>query len=114
MTTTIQANTEFALQPVRERVARIDDFVARLNAKFDGKIFAKMTGRKNVRIYTQNVYNGEVRDGRTAYCFIRLEDGAVLKCDGWKSPAKGVRAWLDQVLANDLQEVDEFTGWLYN
>ena len=94
--------------------ANIDEFVKRLNAKFEGKIFAAMPGRKNARIYTQNVYNGEVREGRTAYCFIRLEDGAVLKCDGWKAPAKGVRAWLTEVLAADLQMVDEFTGWLYN
>lgn len=100
MTTTTQAN--------------IQEFVKRLNAKFDDYHFAAMPGRKNVRITAQNVYNGEIDElGKRAYCFIRLEDGAILKCDGWKAPAKGVRAWLDQVLANDLQEVDQYTGWLY-
>jgi hypothetical protein len=95
--------------------ANIANFIERLNAKFPDCFFAAMPGRKNVRITAQNIYNGKTDElSKRAYCFIRLEDGAVLKCDGWKSPAKGVRAWLDQVLANDLQQVDQYTGWLYN
>jgi len=95
-------------------ITRIEEFVTKLNAKFDNYHFAAMKGKKNVRITRQNVYNGQADErSKSAYCFIRLEDGAVLKCDGWKGPAKGVRAWLDQVLANDLQEVDQYTGWLY-
>lgn len=27
----------------------------------------------------------------SAYCFVRLEDGAILKAASWASPAKGVR-----------------------
>jgi hypothetical protein len=94
--------------------ANIADFVERLNAKFPNLRYGVMVGKKNARITQQNIYNGEIDElGKRAYCFIRLEDGAILKCDGWKAPAQGVRAWLDQVLANDLQGVDEYTGWLY-
>ncbi|MBP47192.1 MAG: hypothetical protein CMH53_04575 [Myxococcales bacterium] len=93
--------------------ANIADFVERLNDKFPERRYGVMVGKKNARIFWQNVYNGQVREGASAFCFVRLEDGAILKCDSWKAPAKGVRAWLDQVLANDLQEVDQYTGWLY-
>ena len=92
---------------------QIQQFVDALNAKFPGKRYAAMPGRKNVRITVQNIYNGEIDAQRSAYCFIRKEDGAIFKADGWKGPAKGVRARLDQVLATNLQQVDEFTGWLY-
>ena len=50
---------------------------------------------------------------RQVYCFIRIEDGAILKAASWKAPAKGVRAWLDQILESDLAGVDQYTGWLY-
>ena len=86
---------------------QIEAFVEKLNAKFPRKNFGVMYGRKNARVITLDTY------GRTAWCFIRLEDGAIFKCDGWKAPAKGVRAWLTTVLAEDLATVDEFTGWLY-
>jgi len=30
----------------------------------------------------------------SAYCFVRLDDGAILKAAGYKVPAKGVRGWI--------------------
>ena len=30
----------------------------------------------------------------SAYCFIRREDGAILKAGGWVTPAKGVRGYI--------------------
>ncbi len=93
----------------------IDQFITQLNAKFGADyVFSVEMGRKNARVVRTPVTQGNVVCSfRSAYCFIRLEDGAVLKTNSWKAPAKGVRAWLDQVLANDLKEVDPYTRWLY-
>ena len=90
-------------------------FVDKLNERFgDEYLFDLMPGRKNIRITKANVRNGVVDEwSKSSYCFIRKEDGAILKCDSWKKPAKGVRAWLSEVLANDLEGVDQYTGWLY-
>lgn len=42
-------------------------------------------GKLNARIVSGPEGN------RGVFCFVRLADGAVLKADGWKRPAKGVR-----------------------
>ena len=42
-------------------------------------------GSKNVKV----VVNGQ--NQRSVFCFVRREDGAVLKAAGWKAPAKHVR-----------------------
>jgi len=89
---------------------QIAAFASGLNAKFGADYtFTVEMGRKNARIVQAPVLGA----GRSVYCFIRIEDGAILKSASWKTPAKGVRAWLDQILADDLQGVDKYTGWLY-
>ena len=89
----------------------LDRFVEELNAKFGHTYkFSLQIGRKNARIYTQLQPNDFQRN---CYCFVRLEDGAILKAASWKAPAKGVRAWLHEVLATDLAGVDQYTSWLY-
>lgn len=50
-------------------------------------LVAEKGGRKYVRIIRTN----EEGTRRSAYCFIRKEDGAILKPASWKGPAKGVR-----------------------
>lgn len=37
------------------------------------------------------VVRNEASGGRSVYCFIEAATGDVLKADGWKRPAKGVR-----------------------
>lgn len=90
-------------------------FVDALNERFAGDYhFDLMNGTKNIRITRQHIYNGKFDEwSKSAYCFIRKEDGAILKSDSWKKPAKGVRAWLTEVLANGLEGVDPYTSWLY-
>ena len=89
-------------------------FIDELNKRFSDYEFSCELGRKNARI-VQCAVNpaGVVSNTRSVYCFVRLEDGAILKSASWKTPAKGVRAWLSDVLASDLAGVDQFTGWLY-
>ena len=66
-------------------------------------------GRKNARVYTV--------DPKSSYpqrcppsCGLRT---ARFLCATWKAPAQGVRAWLSDVLANNLEGVDQYTSWLY-
>ena len=42
-------------------------------------------GIKNVRIVSASL------NSRSVFCFVRIADGAVLKADGWKKPAKHAR-----------------------
>ena len=50
-------------------------------------VYTTEPGKKNIRIVDQR----EDGSGRTVFCFIRIEDGAVLKAAGWKAPAKHPR-----------------------
>lgn len=94
---------------------QIAAFVDALNAKYGAHYkFSVEMGRKNARIVQCPVTPaGIVCNSRSVYCFVRIEDGAILKSASWRTPAKGVRAWLNQILASDLQGVDQYTGWLY-
>ena len=91
------------------------NFAVRLTKKFESDTidgvpyysFSTEIGRKYVRIVKTTHHQ------RSVYCFVRIDDGAILMAASWKTPAKGVRAWLDQVLANDLEGVDPYTRWLY-
>lgn len=46
-----------------------------------------MVGARFVRIVKDEVSGA----GRSVYCFVEIGTGNVLKADGWKRPAKGVR-----------------------
>lgn len=59
---------------------------------------AKLTilkGSKNVKIRIQDIDRSTEQPpsefSGSVYCFIRAEDGAILKAASWKAPAKGVR-----------------------
>lgn len=94
--------------------AAIDAFLALLTEKAEGRYaYSVEMGRTNAKIVMAPIYNGQPHEmGRSIYCFIRLADGAILKAASWKAPAKGVRAWLADVLANP-SPVHYSTGWLY-
>lgn len=40
-----------------------------------------------------------INGGRSVYCFIEIATGNVLKAEGWKKPAKGIRG---SIYANDF------------
>lgn len=71
-------------------------FVNATQAKIDAYFKANLTnlqapqltvepGSKNVRIVSSGLAN------RSVHCFVRIEDGAILKAAGWKAPAKHAR-----------------------
>lgn len=87
--------------------ARIALFVSTLQALYDAHYAAEFPtlmspavtadagGSKYRRIITTQRYHtgtGFGLDGqRSAYCFIDLSNGDILKAAGWKAPAKGAR-----------------------
>jgi hypothetical protein len=54
-------------------------------ASYSPKLVAER-GRRYIRIVSDDNCGS-----RHAWCFVDMTNGAVLKCDGWKSPAKGAR-----------------------
>lgn len=92
----------------------IQSFLGILEEKSQGKYaYGVELGRVNARVFMVPMFNGEpMESSRSVYCFIRLSDGAILKSASWKAPAKGVRAWIRQVL-DDPSVVDYSGRWLY-
>lgn len=71
-------------------------------------------GRKYIRIVVEG--KNDVIPQRHVHCFIEAATGAVLKADGWKAPAKGVRfATVDDALAVFAKNPyrASFGGYLY-
>lgn len=92
----------------------LSQFVTLLNRIGAGRYSYRVEiGRANARIVMAPILQGVPSvSNQSVYCFVRLADGAILKAASWRAPAKGVRAWLDQVLA-DPSPVGMTTGWLY-
>jgi len=87
-------NAETRTETFEDALAR---FVAAAQANIDAyyaanysrltppKIEVDPNGVKYVRVVKRDSVSG------SAFCFVERETGNVLKCDGWKRPAKGVR-----------------------
>jgi len=50
-------------------------------------VYTASRGQVNVRIVAMDADGGS----KTCYCFVRVQDGAVLKSASWKAPAKHPR-----------------------
>lgn len=48
-------------------------------------VLSLMRGKKYIRVVKDDTVQ------KSAYCFIDMSNGNVLKCAGWKAPAKGAR-----------------------
>lgn len=78
------------------------EFVALLNAKFEGKShFSVSAGRKYDRIVANNSY---------VHAFVERQSGGVYKAAGWKAPAKGVRF---ASVEDAAEAADMFGSYLY-
>lgn len=90
-------------------------FVQFLNDQFnaEGYAYGVEAGRVNDRVWAAPIYNGEANlNQKGVYCFVRKADGAIFKAAGYKAPAKGVRAYVADVL-NGERRAGRTTGWLY-
>ena len=87
--------------------ANINAHYARSYENLTPPLLTFETGPKNVRIVSNDVGPAGVivtedvkdafgniikyRTGRSVFCFVQRATGSVLKADGWKKPAKGIR-----------------------
>jgi len=67
--------------------ALINDYYARNYQNVKPPFLSVMYGDKNARVVAQNADS----TSRSCWCFVSLENGDVLKSDGWKRPAKHAR-----------------------
>ena len=68
--------------------------------------------KRFIKVWRYDLFNGEVRDGRSIYFFIDKETGNVFKPASYKAPAKGVRFHITQ-LADNPAICDKFGSFLY-
>ena len=68
--------------------------------------------KRFIKVWRYDLFNGEVRDGRSIYFFIDKNDGAVYKPASYKAPAKGIRFYINQ-LADNPAICDPYGSFLY-
>lgn len=91
---------------------QLTDFCAAVDAKrtayFKARGFTVANNYEVPAVFERGVKNARIVTGpagnRSVFCFVRLEDGAILKAAGWKAPAKGVRG----NIANGAADVTEY------
>ena len=69
-------------------------------------------GRKYIKLMTYLVSGGVRQRGRSAYMFVENATGACYKPASVKTPAKGIRFYIDQ-LVDHPQMCDQYGGFLY-
>ncbi len=74
--------------------------------------FKHDVAKKYIKVWRYDVYNGEVREGRSIFMFIDKETGAVYKPANYKAPAKGIRFYIDS-LVDTPEVVDPYGSFLY-
>lgn len=78
------------------------------DSKFSGMVEADW-GKKYVRIVKRDIFDGAVRkESGSAFCFVDIETGAILKAASWKTPAKHARG----NIANGAKDVSAY-GAIY-
>ena len=69
-------------------------------------------GRKYIKVWSYLVSGGERTRGRSIYCFIEKETGAIYKPASTKAPAAGIRFYLDDLLQHP-EKCDQYGSMLY-
>jgi hypothetical protein len=75
-------------------------------------LFKYDVAKKYIKVWRHDVYNGEVREGRSIFLFVDKETGAVYKPASCKAPAKGIRFYID-FLVDHPELVDQYGSFLY-
>ena len=107
-----QYKTEYLTECLLEQVN--DRF--KVNSIESGRNFYHIltyeVAKKYIKVWRYDVYNGEVREGRSIFMFIDKETGAVYKPASYKAPAKGIRFFVES-LADTPEVVDPYGSFLY-
>ena len=110
--TLTQTKTEFLTEALVEQLN--DRF--KVEALESGHVHSYQVGyevaKKYIKVWRYDVYNGEVREGRSIFMFIDKETGAVYKAASYKAPAKGIRFFIES-LAENPEVVDPYGSFLY-
>ena len=69
-------------------------------------------GRKYIKVWQQNVWDGIIKESRGCFMFVDKNDGAVYKPASYKAPAKGVRFSIEGLLENP-HIIDQYGSFLY-
>ncbi len=97
----------------------LNEFVGKVNAMlashneshgYQWKTFVEASiGKKYARIVKREKHGDHPVNGGSAFCFVEMETGNILKAAGWAAPAKGVRG----NIANGLAGLTPY-GAVYN
>lgn len=68
----------------------IDDYFAK-NYPNQGRKLVLERGQKNIRVVAKDVFNGAVTDHGSAWAFIEIRTGDIMKPASYKAPAKHAR-----------------------
>ena len=68
--------------------------------------------KKYIKVYRIDVYKGVIREGRSVFMFIDKETGACYKPSSYKTPAKGIRFFIES-LVDSPEVVDQYGSFLY-
>ena len=68
--------------------------------------------KRYIKVYRYDIYDGQLREGRSVFMFIDKETGAVYKPASYKAPAKGIRFYIDS-LVESPEVVDPYGSFLY-
>ena len=111
METTLESNI-FLTEALIERLN--DEW--KVSALENGHVHSYKLGydvaKRFIKVWRYDLFNGEVRDGRSIYFFIDKETGNVLKPASYRAPAKGVRFHITE-LADNSAVCDPFGSFLY-
>ena len=69
-------------------------------------------GRKYIKVWQSDCYDGVVREGRSCFMFVDKETGACYKPASHKAPAKGIRFYIESLLETP-EVVDQYGSFLY-
>lgn len=81
----------------------------------DTRILETTAGAKYDRILWSDSYGTDYRPSRSVYAFVERSTGALLKAEGWKRPAKGVRFDLASTegFTAAVEAADQYGSFLY-
>lgn len=97
------------LEALNEFVASVNAMLSEANKGLStGYVVEASVGKKNAKIIRTNVHKGVVTDIRSAFCFVDMSNGDILKAASWSAPAKHARG----NIANGAKDLTRF-GAIY-
>jgi hypothetical protein len=91
-------------------LAKCDEVFQAVNAKSNYQHYGPVSTESGPK-YVRVVRSSPDGSSRSVFCFVRKEDGAILKAAGWKAPAKGERGNINN--PETFQNLDPYGSWLY-